>query len=470
MTGLGSFAYQAPLLILAIGGLTVLLLDAFAHGPGRRWLMWPSAAIALLALVSAVLLYRDLGASAGPAHARLLMNGMLVVDRYALFFTCVFAAGAVLALLASGDWLVAHGVDYGEYYALLLFATAGMVMLAMAADLVALFLGVETMSLAVYVLTGSFRRSKRSAEAAMKYFLTGAFATAFLLYGIALVYGMTGTTSLAGIRAAAAGVSSQPLFLIGELMLIVALGFKVAAVPFHMWAPDAYEGAPTPVTAFMAAGVKAAGFTAVLRLFLTAFGGDVLPFGRMGWGSILAVLAAATMTLGNIAALRQENVKRLLAYTFTTIGAFGVVAWIGSRNDERLLVDDWAGLAARHPGAALGMTVFLLSLGGMPPTAGFFGKFYVFRAAMQTYDDQLLWLVVVGVLNSVVSVAYYLRIVMAMYFREPTRELAPLGRPAVALNLALVVCALFVLEMGLLPGYWLSLAGSSVMSELTGLP
>jgi len=316
---------------------------------------------------------------------------------------------------------------------------------------------------------------------------------------------MTGTTSLAGIRAAAAGVSSQPLFLIGELMLIVALGFKVAAVPFHMWAPDAYEGAPTPVTAFMAAGVKAAGFTAVLRLFLTAFGGDVLPFGRMGWGSILAVLAAATMTLGNIAALRQENVKRLLAYssiahagylligvvaagvgaadtarpalgfyllayTFTTIGAFGVVAWIGSRNDERLLVDDWAGLAARHPGAALGMTVFLLSLGGMPPTAGFFGKFYVFRAAMQTYDDQLLWLVVVGVLNSVVSVAYYLRIVMAMYFREPTRELAPLGRPAVALNLALVVCALFVLEMGLLPGYWLSLAGSSVMSELTGLP
>jgi NADH-quinone oxidoreductase subunit N len=270
-----------------------------------------------------------------------------------------------------------------------------------------------------------------------------------------------------------------------------------------MWAPDAYEGAPTPVTGYMAAAVKAAGVAGVLRLFLTAFGGDVLPFGRLGWTSIFAVLAVLTMTVGNVAALRQENVKRLLAYssiahagylmigivaagmgsevdvarpailyyllayTFTTLGAFGVLAWIGRKGDERLLVDDWAGLAARHPAAALAMTIFLLSLGGIPPTAGFFGKFYVFRAAM-TQDSQLLWLVVAGVINSVISIYYYLRIVMAMYFREPAREHAPLRSASIAV--ALTTCAVLVLAMGLLPGSWLGIARSSVMLALPGQP
>ncbi|MBI4511908.1 MAG: NADH-quinone oxidoreductase subunit N [Deltaproteobacteria bacterium] len=490
------FFFTSPILVLALGGIIVLLLDAYASGAGRRWLMWVSAGTCVLTLLSAVLVFRDPATTAG----RELFDGMLVADRFALFLTMAFVAAAFLTLLLSGDFLREHGVEYGEYYSLVLFATSGMVILAMAGDLVTVFLGIETMSLAVYVLTGSFRNSVRSSEAALKYFLTGAFASAILLYGMALVYGTTGTTNLKAISEAAK--ATEPVFLTGEFLLIAAFGFKLAAAPFHMWAPDAYEGAPTPVTAFMAAGVKAAGFAGILRLFLTAFGGDVLPFGNMGWGSILGILAAITMTVGNLAALRQENVKRLLAYssishagylligvvasgigaeetarpamlfyllayTFTTVGTFGVIAWLGSKGDERLLVDDWSGLATRHPAAALVMTIFLLSLAGMPPTAGFFGKFYVFRAAMQVYDGQLLWLVIVAVLNSIVSVYYYLKIVMAMYFREPTREPRPLQSPAVTIALALA--ALFVLEMGLLPGFWLDLATSSVMSGMAGL-
>jgi NADH-quinone oxidoreductase subunit N len=310
-----------------------------------------------------------------------------------------------------------------------------------------------------------------------------------LLYGIALVYGTTGTTSLAGIAAKAGGVAADPIFIIGLLLLLCGLGYKIAAVPFHMWTPDAYEGAPTPVTAFMAAGVKAAAFAALLRVLTTAFNVETAKVGTAGWVTILQVLAVLTMTLGNIAAIRQENVKRLLAYsaishagyilvgvvavgvvgkeaepailyyllayTFSTVGAFGVVAWIGSRNDERLMLDDWAGLASRHPAAALAMTIFLLSLGGIPPTAGFFAKFYVLRAA--TMDPQLIPLVVIAVLNSVVAIFYYLKVVMAMYFRELARE--PHPQRSAATVVALLIAALLVLQMGLMPGLYLSAIG-----------
>jgi NADH-quinone oxidoreductase subunit N len=281
------------------------------------------------------------------------------------------------------------------------------------------------------------------------------------------------------------------------------MGFKIGAAPFHMWTPDAYEGAPTPVTGYMAAGVKAAGVAGILRVFTAGFGGDVLPYGQLGWATIFGVLAVITMTVGNVAALRQDNIKRLLAYssishagylligvvaagvagesgvdvarpallyyllayTFTTLGAFGVVSYVGRRGHERQNVDDWAGLGARHPGAALAMTIFLLSLGGIPPTAGFFGKFYVFRAAMEP-DGQLLWLVIAAVINSVVSVYYYLRIVMAMYFREPTRE--AMSAPSGAVSVALVLCAVLVLLLGVLPASWLDIATSSAM--FTGVP
>ncbi len=508
MTGIAGFfnvkelGYQLPIALLVLGGVFVLMGDAFAKGRDRKWLMWLATATTVATMASALLIWSRLDAHGGRVP---IFSGMLVADRFSTFLVMVLSAGAALTLLLSSDYLKEHAVDFGEFYSLVLFATAGMVILVMASDLVTIFLGIETMSVAVYVMTGSIRRSRRSAEAALKYFLTGAFATGFLVYGIALVYGAAGTTNLAAIALAGGTLASQPLFIVGEMLLIGAFCFKIAAVPFHMWAPDAYEGAPTPVTAFMAAGVKAAAFAAMLRLFLTAFGGDVLPFGRMGWATILGIIAAVTMTVGNLAALKQDNVKRmlayssishagyllvglvaagvggaatrhaavsstlfyLLAYTFTTVGAFGVVAWLGRKNDERLMVDDWAGLAARHPLAAFSMTLFLLSLGGMPPLAGFFGKFYIFRAAMDTPGDQLTWLVVIAALNSVVSIYYYLRLVVAMYFRDPTRECRPLGGTAITLSLTLA--ALFVIEMGLLPGRWLDWAAKAAQS-LVGAP
>jgi NADH-quinone oxidoreductase subunit N len=484
--------YQLPLLTVVIGGLVLLLLEAFARSGGRRWLMHASLLTTVAALFVTWLVWRRVAAFGAVS----LYGGMLYADKFSLFMCMVFLAATLLATLFSADFFREHAVLYGELYALLQLATAGMIILAMAGDLVTVFLGIETMSLGAYVMTGAFRKQKRPAEAAMKYFLTGAFASAILVYGIALVYGATGSTNLIEIQRAVAA-QNQPIFLIGEMMLIVAIGFKISAVPFHMWAPDAYEGAPTPVTGWMATGIKAAGIAGLVRVFLTGFGGDVLPYGQLGWTGILACISVLTMTVGNVAALRQENIKRLLAYssiahagylligvvaagvagdaatvplasllfyllayTFTTFGAFGVVAWVGRKGDERVLIDDWAGLAARHPAAALAMTLFLLSLGGIPPTAGFFGKFYVFRAAMEP-DGQLLWLVIVAVLNSVVSVYYYLRIVMTMYFREPTREGGAIQSRA--MTAALVICAVAVVFLGVLPESWLDMATSATM-------
>jgi NADH-quinone oxidoreductase subunit N len=358
----------------------------------------------------------------------------------------------------------------------------------MAGNLMTVFLGIETMSIATYVLTASRRGSRRSAEAAMKYFLMGAFATAFLLYGIALTYGATGTTDLTKIRAFLDAQGPSPMLVISVFFFVIGFGFKIAAVPFHMWAPDVYDGAPTPVTGFMAAAVKAAAFAGILRVFGEAFGGDIMPIGRSGWAGISAALAAITMTVGNVAALRQRSIKRMLAYSsishagvilvgvcamglgaysaaqkavvfylaaysVTTLGAFGMLAWIGSKAHERTLVDDSAGLAQQHPIAALAMTLFMLSFGGLPPTAGFLGKFLVFKAAMSAYDQQLVWLVVVGVLNSMVSIFYYLRLVTAMYFREPLGPFSP--NRAWSLRVAMALCVVLVLQMGILPTLWL---------------
>jgi NADH-quinone oxidoreductase subunit N len=418
---------------------------------------------------------------------------MLIVDRMSLFLDGAFIVAGLVTLLFSGPYLREQGFEFGEFYAMVLFGVAGMSMVAHAVHMVSLLIGIETMSLAAYVLTGSWRRSLRSSEGAMKYFLMGAFATGFLVYGMALVYGTTGgELSYSGIAGKVGDASKQPMFFLGEYFIIIALAFKVAAVPFHMWAPDTYEGAPTPVTGFMAAGVKTAAFGGIVRLLGTAFASPLLVFDFTGWASILSVLAALTMTLGNLAAIRQENIKRLLAYssiahagyvligvvaaglgvggaqasvlfylvayTFTTLGAFGVVAWIGNRKDERLFVDDWAGVAAARPGVALAMTIFLLSLGGVPPTGGFFAKFYLFRAAMES--PQLYWLVVIGVLNSAVSVYYYLRIIVAMYFRDASRPLAPID--SASMNAGLIITAIAVVLLGVFPGTIVEWAGPAV--------
>jgi NADH-quinone oxidoreductase subunit N len=479
--------WMVPFLILAVSGMLLVLAEAFYKGPDRTALVGIAVAGSLAAAIASIVLYRQLA----PGETKQLLGTMLVADRLGYVLTAVFAVITALTALMSPAHQREHDWRMGEYYGLLLLSTSGMVMLAMASNLVTVFLGIETMSIGVYVMVALRRRSRRGNEAAMKYFLIGAFATGFLMYGMALLYGASGTLSLVRMQSALGSTVNPGLVIAGAFLLVVAFGFKVAAVPFHMWAPDAYEGAPTPVTSFMAAGVKGAAIAAMMRVFGTALGGDVLPFGTLGWASPLVVIAAITITIGNIGAIRQDNIKRMLAYSSishagvmltglcamglgsstgqsslvyyiiaysaTTIGAFAVVAYAGTKGRERLLVDDWAGFAGQHPAAALAMVICLLSLGGIPPTGGFFGKFYVFKSAMEVYDGQLLWLVLVGVVNSAISIYYYLRIVTAMYFREANGPFTVTRSPGLIFVMALM--PLVVLEMGIMPGFWLKLVG-----------
>ncbi len=479
--------WLTPFLILAVVGMLLVLAEAFFKGTDRTALVGLTVAGSLAAAVAAIVLYRQL-----PAGTSIpLMGEMLVADRTGYVLTALFSVVTAMTALMTPAHQKEHDWQIGEFYGVLLLSASGMVMLAQAANLVTIFLGIETMSIGVYVMCAMRRRSRRGNEAAMKYFLIGAFATGFLMYGMALIYGAAGTTSLTKLATLLPQTQNPGLVIAGAFLLVVAFGFKVAAVPFHMWAPDAYEGAPTPVTAFMAAAVKAAAIAAMMRVFGIALGGEIIPYGTLGWASPLVVIAAITITIGNISAVRQDNIKRMLAYSsishagvllvgicalglgsptanggivyyliaysFTTMGAFAVVSYVGSKGRERLLVDDWAGLATQYPGAALAMTVCLLSFGGVPPTGGFFAKFYIFKSAMEVYDGQLLWLVAIGVVNSAISIYYYLRIVTAMYFREANQPFAPTRSGGLLFVIA--VCPLIVLELGLMPGWWLKLVG-----------
>ena len=485
--------HAAPLLFIAAWACLNLLAEALGQGKSSR--LWPLGVLGLI-LGLGVTLW-SWGQHAQPATG--LFGGMLVVDRFALFLDVVFQVSGILTLLLCGAYLQEHRFAHGEHSSLLLLVISGMMLLVHAGDLVTLVIGLETMSIGVYALTASWSGNRKSAEAGFKYFIMGAVATAFLLYGVALIYGSAGTTSLAAlVEAARTGATAgKPLYLLGMFLVLAALAFKVALVPFHAWVPDVYEGAPTTVTGFMAAAVKAAGFGALLRVLLTAFGSDAFVFGSTGWADSLRIIAIFTMVIGNITALRQSNIKRMLAYSsvshagylllgviaagvipadkggslgpvlfylvsysLTTLGCFGMVAWLGSWNDERVSVEEWSGLASRHPAAAAAMTVFLLSLGGIPPTAGFFAKFYIFKAALG--HRQLTSLVIVAALNSVVSIFYYLRPVVAMYFREETRPPAPLRSGAVAT--ALVIAFILTLLLGLVPGPVLDWAGASAMA------
>ncbi len=483
----------APLLILVGMGCLVLLAETFVQGQSRSGLLWLSVAACVLTAGALV------GQWDEAANRISVFQGMWVVDRLALFLDFSFVLTALVTILLSGSYMREHGFEFGEFYALVLFATGGMMMVVHADHLLSLLIGIETMSIAAYVLTGCWRRNPRSSEGALKYYLMGAFATGFLVYGMALVYGMTGgEMAFSGIAAKAAESSQNPFFIIGAYFILIALIFKVAAVPFHFWAPDAYEGAPAPATGFMAAGIKAAAFGGIIRVVDSVFSGPGADADLLRWTQVLGFVAFVTMTFGNLAAVRQENVKRmlayssvahagyiligivamgrgissaepavlfyLLAYTLTTLGTFGVVAWVGRRGDERLYVDDWAGLGASRPGLALAMTIFLLSLGGVPPTAGFFGKLYLFRAAMESPD--LYWLVIAGVLNSVISIYYYLRVVVAMYFRDPVRPHDPF--PSATMRAALVITAVGVVALGVFPGLVVDWA-TSVVPKVAGL-
>ena len=477
MTGAMSSAMAlAPLAITGGAACLVLLFGVLAGARFRSAVTW----LSVLASASVVLVAALALPQAG--HAQPILSDMWVADRMALVFDLIIATVAGMTLTVFRSFAREHAFEQDEFPALVLFVAAGMIMVVHASHLLSLLIGIETMSLAAYALVACRYHSAKGAEGALKYFLMGALATGFFVYGMALVYGTTGgELSLSGIAARAGQAGDNPLFVIGVYLLLVALLFKVAAVPFHMWLPDAYEGAPTPVTGFMAAGIKAAAFGGLLRLFGSAFAQPQVALGHAGWARMLGLVAFATMTLGNLAAIRQDNVKRMLAYSSvahagyllvgmaavgfgvaaakpalifylaayaaTTLGAFAVAAWVGRKGNECLHVDDWAGLARKRPALALAMTLFLLSLAGVPPTGGFFAKFYLFRAAVER--PELMWLVVAAVLNSVVSVYYYLRIVVAMYFRD--RPETPEGYPSLATGIVLVLLAVLVLGLGIVP-------------------
>jgi NADH-quinone oxidoreductase subunit N len=470
----------APAAILAVTGFVLMLLDLLPPRGRREHMAFVGLAGVVIALVSAVLLW---GSDVTG------FQGMAVLDNLTLFATLVIGYATGLVLLESIDYLKRRGMESGEFYILVLFAAAGMVIMAGANDLIVVFLGLETMSLALYVLAGFFRTEIQAGEASMKYFLLGAFASGFFLYGIALIYGATASTNLDKIGVAVkAGAGRDPLLLIGFALLLVGFGFKISAVPFHMWTADVYEGAPTSVTAFIATGSKAAAFAALLRLLLES----LRPL-QGEWTWLFWVLAVLSMTLGNVVAIAQQNLKRLLAYssiahvgymlvgivaggglgggsvlfyllvyTFTTAGAFGIILLLERSGEEAVGVGDTAGLATRHPLAALALALFLLSLVGIPPTAGFVGKFYLFGAAVRS---GYVWLAVIGVLNSAAAAYYYLRIIVNMYMREPEGTPAVI-MPSFAGALAVAVALWGVIQLGIFPAPLFDLAQSAVLPLL----
>jgi NADH-quinone oxidoreductase subunit N len=470
----------APAAILAVTGFVLMLLDLLPPRGRREHMAFVGLAGVVIALVSAILLW---GSDVTG------FQGMAVLDNLTLFATLVIGYATGLVLLESIDYLKRRGMESGEFYILVLFAATGMVIMAGANDLIVVFLGLETMSLALYVLAGFFRTEIQAGEASMKYFLLGAFASGFFLYGIALIYGATASTNLDKIGAAVkAGAGRDPLLLIGFALLLVGFGFKISAVPFHMWTADVYEGAPTSVTAFIATGSKAAAFAALLRLLLES----LRPL-QGEWTWVFWVLAVLSMTLGNVVAIAQQNLKRLLAYssiahvgymlvgivaggglggasvlfyllvyTFTTAGAFGVILLLERSGEEAVGVGDTAGLATRHPLAALALALFLLSLVGIPPTAGFVGKFYLFGAAVRS---GYVWLAVIGVLNSAAAAYYYLRIIVNMYMREPEGAPAVI-MPSFAGALAVAVALWGVIQLGIFPAPLFDLAQSAVLPLL----
>ena len=506
---LADLVHLAPMMVVAVWSLLQLLADAFS-GPGMRSFERRIALVGLgFAALAAGSQLGDPQYDAGVTA----FSGFLVIDPFSVLLDLAVIGITAGTILFAGDFARSHRFEYGEQEALLLIAAFGVMILNHANTLLALFLGIETMSIAVYVMVGARWNSKRSSEAALKYFIMGAFASGLLVMGIALLYGATGTLELGelsqrvgplfsgkdswqaampevidlridgklqGVAATAARdraiVAFAPVALLipGILLVTGALLFKVSAVPFHMWTPDAYDGAPTPTTGFMAAAVKIGGFAALLKFLVATLQMPRLVHYPYGWATVVGVLAIATMTIGNLAAVRQTNIKRLLAYSsvahagyllvgviaaaffyvdkaggqlteldqllwsrgngdlavasvlyylityaIATMGTFACVAFYGAHKKEANGLHEWAGMARRHPGMALGMTICLLSLMGMPPIAGFFGKLGLFRVAMTSGDPLLRWMVILGVLNAVVGASYYLRIIVAMYFRKP---------------------------------------------------
>jgi NADH-quinone oxidoreductase subunit N len=474
-----------PEIILAAFAVLVILLDLGVRQ--KAVLKWASLAGLVIAGGLSAAIWNGMG-SEMPGY---IFNSMLAVDHFALFFKILFAGIAFLVILASADYVEKFSRFQGEYYALILISTLGMMLMAATADLISLYIALELTSISLYVLVG-FLKDRKSTEASLKYLLLGALASAVLLYGMALVFGFTGQTQLGEIAQAIQAMSLEslldsPALLVGIVLLIAGFGFKIAAVPFQMWVPDVYEGAPTPITAYLSVASKAAGFAIVLRIFFSAFG--IPEWLSLNWGMIFAVLAVISMIIGNVVAIPQTNIKRMLGYSsiaqagylmvglaaigfapaiatqgqstilfflasyaVTNLGAFIAVIVISNKigSDD---IADYAGMLKRAPVLALALTLCLVSLIGMPPAAGFMAKFYIFSSAVQ---NDLLWLVVIAVINSVISAYYYLRVVKVMWFGEPASEekVPSSGAP----RLALFLCSLGVLMLGIIPGLVMRLA------------
>jgi NADH-quinone oxidoreductase subunit N len=466
-----------PEIILTVMGTALMVLDPVLHRRSSNAFGVVSLLTLVAALFGSVYAYTE----AGPAF-----GGMLIVDGFATFFRVLVIVVGILVILPSFRFLARQDAETSEYHALLLFSIAGQCVMVSANELIMIFIGLEISSIASYVLAGYLRDDKRANEAALKYFLLGSFATGFFLYGVALIYGATGSVNLTVVRTAITSVNGpSPVFVgVAAALMFVGLAFKVSASPFQVWAPDVYQGAPTPVTAFLSAGPKAAAFAIFLRIFLTAFE----PLGS-SWVPLVWVSALLSMTIGNFAALLQSNIKRLLAYSsiahagyvlvaltarsdvgtaaamfylaayaFMNIGAFAVVSHLSGKGERYQSVDDFAGLAQKQPLTAVMLTIFLLSLIGVPLTGGFFGKFYIFKAALESH---LYWLTVLGLLNSAVAAYYYLRILVMMYMHEPS-EAANNAEPlSPGMSAALILPAIGTLFLGIFPGWVLDFAGKS---------
>jgi NADH-quinone oxidoreductase subunit N len=475
---LASLDAVIPMLCVAAAGIASMIAEAF-RSPGERMPIGPLGVVGLAgAGGSAVLLWNR--------HATSF--GVVTADNFGLFVTLILILVGVLSLAVSGPVIEREGLPAGEYYALLLFSLSGMMLMATATDLLVIFLALEVLSIGVYVLTGIRRTVPTASEAAFKYFLLGAFSSAFFLYGIAFTYGVTGSTRLdrvGSMMALPSGPTPMQLMAIG--LLLVGFAFKVSAVPFHMWTPDAYEGAPPSVTGFMSTGVKAAAFAAFVRVFVAAFG-SLAP----QWSGIIWAIAAATMIVGAVVGVSQSNVKRMLAYSsiahggyllvallaandigksavlfylltyaITNLGAFGVIAVLEQSDRPNDRVGDYAGLWSERPGLAALMTIFLLSLGGFPPLAGFIAKWYVFSAAITA---GYVGLAIIGVLTSVISVFFYLRVVVMMYMTPASAGAAPIPAVPRITGAALVISALLIFYLGILPTRVLDWAAASIGS------
>ncbi len=460
-----------PELFMTALALILLLADLFIK---------KKEAIAALSIVGVGAVAYTLIGSSG-----VTFGGMFISDGYSTFFKIIFFLNVILSVLISIKYIAIEKVNFGEYYSLILLSTLGMMIMVSAGDLIVLYLGLELMALSTYVLAGFIRHDTKSNEAALKYFLLGAFASAFLLYGISLIYGLTGTTDIKAIALyiSEKGLIGNPALSLSMILFAVSFGFKIAAAPFHMWAPDTYEGAPTSITAFMSVGPKAAGFAVLGRVFMIAFVSI-----KLEWVTVLIPLSILSMAVGNVVALAQTNIKRMLAYSsiahagyaligiivansegltsmmtylmiyaFMNIGAFAVVIMLRTEGFKGDSITDYEGLAKTHPFLAALMLIFMFSLTGIPPTAGFIGKLYVFMAAI---NAGYTWLVLVAVVFSVISAYFYLRIVMYMYMREPKVEV--ITSQSGTLRIALGVTTVAVLVIGVFPSFLVKLAKAAI--------